>query len=116
MEPCGPPPGGLLEFGHFGLPTSCLPNYLECPDNPKGVASQSPGLLYSATLGDGACRGRVQSVDANPERVAALISIKPVPPRSLFISLLPEGPQPRRGWTHRSPPSQGTRVRQPRAL
>ena len=38
--------------------------------NPNGVAPHSPGLLYAATLGDGACDLR-DDAGINPEGVAA---------------------------------------------
>ena len=78
--------------------------------NPKGVASFSPGLPYSATLGDGAAE---ELVIANLEGVAVCNS--KVTQRghvSSFIILARET-QPLRGWTYRNPRSQGSRVRQP---
>ena len=40
-------------------------------DNPEGVASLSPGLLYSATLGDGVEPRTSLVIGPNPEGVAS---------------------------------------------
>ena len=48
-----PQPSGCgLEIGHFLRPNPTNAETVRKVRNPNGVVSQSPGLLYSATLGE----------------------------------------------------------------
>src|SRR6266849_8803702 len=105
------------DFSLFtGVWTFCFPNHLvfQSPDNPEGVASLSPGLLYSATLGDGVEPRTSLVVGPNPER-GCVMSYRFTECRhgSLHIILGTPGPQPRWVGKQRDPSSQGSRVQQP---
>ncbi len=78
---------------------------------PKGVASLSPGLLYSATLGDGAAPEPELVVGRNPDGVAAYGSSYTAPPR--FVVHRPGRQTRSPAGVGTNPESQGSRVRQP---
>ena len=83
--------------------------------NPNGVASSSPGLPYSATLGDGAAAEAELVVAGNPEGVAAYGSRHTAPPRFALV-LCAKGATPLGFGTLYNPASQGSRVQQSWAL
>src|SRR6185436_20469926 len=67
--------------------------------NSAGVAPSSPGLPYSATLGNGAARCTVVRRTRNPEGVAATSSERTAPSRHFVPSFHFESRNPFGGWS-----------------
>ena len=82
-------------------------------DNPEGVASLSPGLLYSATLGDGVEWRTSLVIDPNPEGVASCRMNCHGAARFVIYRLGEQGHNPVGVGKQRDPPPQGSRVQQP---
>ena len=84
--------------------------------NPEGVTSFSPGLPYSATLGDGTRAEAESIVGANPEGVAANGNRYTASPPFVVHHSWRERHNPVGVGTRRDSASQGSRVRQPWAV